>query len=1002
MKGIILFILFFNLVLPQQFPLRYDIFSANEGLSQVTIFHILQDHEGFLWISTAYGLNKFDGYSFEQYFNDKDDSTSIAYSSIGKLFEDSDNRLWIITKGILNLYNREQNNFIRINKTDDLDIYGIIEDSKRNLWCFSSKGLFEFNYEEKAFTDFSNSSEYKELIKNHLYEDFTIYNDIIYSASRKGEIHLYNLQNRVIEILHDSDKKFADFITSIKADNNGDIWITTLEKGIIKYNISSKKFSYYNLQNKSTSENNFFKMNTKKKEEILAAGKTGLHKYNLQEDRFEKIRLQEISSGEEKNLTITDINIDNHNNIWFGADAVGLLKISNTKNQFKVLSESKNNPNSLPSKNVISLVEDSENNIYMGTFNKGVAIYDKNFNLLQHLENNPNNNNSIASNNIAGLLITNENKLWINHFYKGSSIIENNKVKRLPKFGDKKATLAISSLQIDDDNILFGSFLQGLVIYNKENNTAVEPIYDSSLSLPSEFGVISIFRDSKNNIWLGTNGYGVLKYDFNKNLITKPKNEKLFGLSKTYCIYEDTDNNLWFTTDKMGVVKFNSTNDSIVTYLSNDKYSQLSYYGIIEDNNKNKFVSSNNGLFLIDADERITSYYLEDGLPNNEFWQNSFIKLQSNLIIFGGNEGLTIFNPDSLLELSNEHNLMLRKFKLMNKEVTPGSNPILPKNLEVLDKMELSYKDNFIEFEFASVNPANPKKVTYAYKLEGFDDNWFFTDYKRRFATYTNLSPGEYRFIVTTAENNQPNINNSRVLDLIINPPFWQTWWFYTLMVLLISSIIYSFYRIKINKIIEMEKLRLKIASDLHDEVGSTLTKVSMRAQMLEMQINGEKESNNLKRISEQAIDAVSTMQDIVWAIDSRNDNAENLINKIKDTVFSMLVEKNIKVDFEITGLNNDLKVPLEVRQNIYLIIKEAVHNITKHSNADSAKIYLCNSPEKLELIISDNGNNYYQKEFSTGQGLKNIEMRAEKIKGKVEYIKEKGFKIVLSAPPIK
>jgi signal transduction histidine kinase len=199
-----------------------------------------------------------------------------------------------------------------------------------------------------------------------------------------------------------------------------------------------------------------------------------------------------------------------------------------------------------------------------------------------------------------------------------------------------------------------------------------------------------------------------------------------------------------------------------------------------------------------------------------------------------------------------------------------------------------------------------------------------------------------------------------------------------------------------------MEKLRLKIASDLHDEVGSTLTKVSMRAQMLEMQINGEKESNNLKRISEQAIDAVSTMQDIVWAIDSRNDNAENLINKIKDTVFSMLVEKNIKVDFEITGLISDLKVPLEVRQNIYLIIKEAVHNITKHSNADSAKIYLCNSTEKLELIISDNGNNYYQKEFSTGQGLKNIEMRAEKIKGKVEYVKENGFKIVLSAPPIK
>ncbi|KUG24911.1 two-component system sensor histidine kinase/response regulator, hybrid [hydrocarbon metagenome] len=403
-------------------------------------------------------------------------------------------------------------------------------------------------------------------------------------------------------------------------------------------------------------------------------------------------------------------------------------------------------------------------------------------------------------------------------------------------------------------------------------------------------------------------------------------------------------------------------------------------------------------------EKTFTNYDYQDGLQSNEFNSNAFMKSKSGTLYFGGINGFNYFNPSSIELNTKVPNIVFTDLYLFNKKLDVGEmvndRIILEKPITVLETLVLNYSDNIFTIYFSSLDFSAPGKNLYCYKLEDFE-NEFSNSTSNRFVTYTNLNPGKYVLTVRGSNNNNLWNESGASLVLIIKPPFWLTWWFFMIAASLIVFILYSVYKYRINKILELERLRVKIASDLHDEVGSTLTKVSMRAQMLEMQINGEKESKNLKRISEQAREAVSTMQDIVWAIDSRNDGFNNLIDRMKDTAFSVLTEKNIKVDFSESGIDSDEKLNLEMRQNLYLILKEAVHNIIKHSDASEVNISLTNSDAFLTMMIADNGRSYKKKEHHTGQGLRNIEMRAKKINAECEFKHDNGFIVIVKTPPI-
>ncbi len=293
-----------------------------------------------------------------------------------------------------------------------------------------------------------------------------------------------------------------------------------------------------------------------------------------------------------------------------------------------------------------------------------------------------------------------------------------------------------------------------------------------------------------------------------------------------------------------------------------------------------------------------------------------------------------------------------------------------------------------------------PLKNKFAYKLEGFDRDWIYSG-NRHYASYTHLDPGRYIFKVKGTNNSGIWSAKEQSISLIITPPYWQTWWFRSLMILFIAGILYSFYRIRLNRILELERLRIKIASDLHDDIGSALTRISIDSDLLKSNLGNEESNVIFQRIGNVSREIISSMSDVVWSIDSRNDTIQDLINKMKDFAYSVLSAKNILVTFETESLNLQKKIKIDLRQNIYLIFKEAINNSSKYSNADEIKVSLKNINGNFLMTINDLGSGISSSEKLTGHGLRNMKMRAERIGGKIEFVKDGGFKIVLTTNEI-
>jgi signal transduction histidine kinase len=215
-------------------------------------------------------------------------------------------------------------------------------------------------------------------------------------------------------------------------------------------------------------------------------------------------------------------------------------------------------------------------------------------------------------------------------------------------------------------------------------------------------------------------------------------------------------------------------------------------------------------------------------------------------------------------------------------------------------------------------------------------------------------------------------------MAIVIRPPYWRTWWFVLLVIILVVALAYSVHRYRLRQTLQLERLRNKIASDLHDEVGSSLTRISIYSDLLQ---NGMTEKENvtyLKRINEVSREVVGTMSDIVWSIDNRNDSFGALILRMKDFANEVLQAKNIEIEFLTESVDNEKILDPALKQNLYLIFKESINNVIKHAQACKVKVHLINTTEQFTMTIYDDGKGFLTDTVSRGNGLRNMERRAK------------------------
>jgi streptogramin lyase len=642
--------------------------------------------------------------------------------------------------------------------------------------------------------------------------------------------------------------------------------------------------------------------------------------------------------------------------LWIGFGGAGFDKIDLQKNTIQHFSHNSNNPNSLTEDDVTAILEDQFGQIWIGTRNKGLNCFDPKTHKFKHFIFDPSNP---ASTNLN----------WIQQV-----------------------------LETKDGELLIGTNA-GLEIFKRASGSLsrFNPRIDGQQIFPKEFAVNALYEDSKENLWVGTWLDGLFRYNKNSNTSSHylPDSKLPYSInsSKITCITEDSKGNIWVGTHSGGINKFDNSSGRFHHFTIKNGLPNDVVYGILEDSNGYLWISTLDGLARFDPQkEKFRNYDVSDGISHNQFnWHASF-KNKSGQMYFGTINGFISFHPDSVIIDPVPPLVVLTSFKVFGKEAA------LPQSLITTKEILLNYDQNFFSFEFTALDIAPTHKYQFTYFLEGVDPNWV-TSGSRSTAFYTDVPPGEYKFHFKAA--NADEVWSSPVsLTVVITPAWWMTLWFKIIVVLLLLAIGYFIYWYRLKQTLEIQNIRLNIANDLHDEIGSNLSSISVDSQLLLNNCSLDETQQELTTfISKTAKETVETMRDIIWFINPNNDFGEDMINKMKETAAKLLAginwtfhsDPNIKLE----------EFNLENRRNIYLIYKEALNNVVRHAYSKTCFIKLEVNDGKLELLVEDHGNGFNVRSTKENNGLRSIKRRAEIMNGSLIINSElnKGTSVKLLIP---
>ena len=1011
--------------------------TVDDGLSQNTVFATIQDSRGYMWFGTIDGLNRYDGYTFKIYTNDPFDSSTISDNVITCIFEDSKNQIWIGTvNGYLNKFNRNTETFDRyfikdylkieltppgdyfeyplaFSRNMNISITSIAEDQHGYLWITTwGNGVLRFDLKNMNAEhiyhsqDNTNNVSSNRTTKILVDRNGTIWigtfggglNKLIVDYKSTGEI--YSFTN--YKYSPDRQTSLSDNrIISLFEDPEKTLWVGTFDGGLNRFDSKQQKLAieeakfitYKNL----TTTTNCLCNNTVMDIVQDNSGYLWIGTFGGGIDRFEKKTENFIHFSNDPlnpqtlpDNDILSLAVDRSGILWVGSHlGEGVTKVKENRSKFNIIKKQPGNPNSLNDEVVWSILKDEKERLWIGTYRGGINLYNLRTGRFKAFMFDEENSNSLSDDHVRVIRKDRFGNFWIGTYNGGINKFNPGTGKFTRYFYNAENPNSISGNQIQDifiesDSVIwvavFGGGLNKLSFkINSDVSTPEVTVYKNDPSIINSISdnrVYNIFKDSNGELWIGTYGGGLNKMNTEEGSFINYKNNQkkpnTLSDDKVLVSYEDSKKTMWIGTSGGGLNKFNRETKKFTSYSQKHGLMSSVVYGILEDNSNNLWLSTNNGIFKFDLiNERFTRFNIEDGLQNLEFNGGSYFKGKDEQMYFGGITGLNYFYPDSI-----RTNLFIP--------------PVVITSINVLDtkirgdpfEIILSHNQNFISFEFAALDYTNPEENQYAFMLEGLDDSWKYVDAKRRIANYINLPAGEYTFRVTGTNSSGLWNKSGTAVKLIITPPFWQTWWFITLLVLLIGTLLYYLSTIRIKQQLAIEKIKTKLAADLHDNVGSSLTEISILSEVAVHRLDSNSDSRELKSISEIARHLVDTMSDIVFVVNPERDSLFDLTIKLKDSYNEFL--NSVGISFKVKNIDktNDIKLPMDYKQNLLLIFKEGINNAIKHSKCNKIVLEANIKGDVIEMILRDDGIGFDESSTALGNGIRNMESRAKKIDG--------------------
>ncbi len=828
------------LVSGEKLPLKFDHITLKDGLSQSSIYSICQDSKGFLWIGTLDGLNKYDGYTFQVYRSDNADSNTIAGNTIYSICEAQDSMLWIGTSNGLSQYNPMTSKFKNFyasgkkNGLADNEVRVVFEDNEGIIWIGTANGLNIYDPKSNTLSKLGEMQT-RQMRSNSIWCISQQENGLIWIGTSKGfcifnKYRDYIMENYLIEQTESSsaiksieiNKK--NVIRSIHADSLGYLWLGTNGAGLFRFNIKTKEFKNYTkdiTNSVSISDDRVRVIFEDVNGRLWFGTYNGLNLFDRDKEAFFNYHSSPLDNSKISSNKVISITNDNLGQLWVGTFDGGLNKVKPGIEKFKLYQKKPFKENSISSNIILSIIEDKDSNLWIGT-DKGIDFHNRETQQYKHYQNDPVNPNSLSDDVVYSLYQDRNGTIWAG---TGEGILNRfnantNSFKHYPLIIEdyqKKTHYGVRKIYEDKQgNFWIGSH-SGLFKFNRETGTYIvyqhNPFENSTISSNV---VWDIYEDSFQNLWVATQGGGINKFDRETGEFTRfiyqLKDTNSITCNTVRSIYEDHKKRLWVSTSK-GLNRYNREQNNFSHITMEDGLPNNLVYSILGDG-EHLWLSTNKGLSRLDPETlEITNYDMSDGLQSLEFNQGAYHKGKvSGQLYFGGINGLNTFFPNNIQHNPVPPIINITDFYLFNKPVKIGNgNNVLHKSITYTDKIELNYNQNIISFVFAAIHFIKPRENTYAYKMEGFDDDWVQSG-KRRYITYTNIPPGNYTFKVKAANSDGLWTKQPAKVDIIIKPPFWKTNGFYIFVTIVILLLIYLTMRMRDKKMIkEKEKLRNKV-----------------------------------------------------------------------------------------------------------------------------------------------------------------------------------------------
>jgi signal transduction histidine kinase/ligand-binding sensor domain-containing protein/DNA-binding response OmpR family regulator len=819
----------------------FDYYSQEDGLPNNQVQCIFQDRKGWIWLGTSQGLSRFDGYRFVNFLNDPEDTTSLAGRLVRVIFETSDGRLLVGTEnGGLNVFDRDRESFIHPYRNSrglgyaDASVNAIAEDSGGNLYLGTDRSLLRIDAS-------GNLSRITPSGGDRLTGDRglfirSILPDVmgnVWIGATEGLFVYHPAENTIEEITLPLHNMQSREVFEIVMDEEGLLWAGTYSGGLFIIDPATREMRHVDLAPPYDRTETIRAISRGNLGDFWIGTRGGLYVYSNSKGVTGFYRHDDRDSRSLANNSVLDIFHDSRGETWIGTRG-GLNMLAKSKQVFTGFSALPDDNHYLNSSIIYAFWIDPKQRIWIGTEDGGINIYNPSAGTFEYLMAKAGDPNSISQNCIKAFLDDGKGNLWIGTFWGGIDVLDlkTGRITHYKHSSDDPASLSddrVWALHMDKKGGIWVGTSAGIDRFEGSRR-----IFEHYTDIVRNKQVNWISTDSEDQIWLGTTDEVIIYDPVSENIVRHDEHSRSF--------LEDSSHNYWIATLDRGLARYSKSQGALKYIDENDGLANNQALCILEDKSGKLWISTSRGLSRYNpVTGQFRNFTGREGLRNDQFTYGAAYRADSGELLFGGISGFNMFNPAEIVDEDPHVPLLFTELRVFNKPVaiSDGRDAILKKSISETTHLVLKYNQNVITLQFAALDFVQSEGSLYSYYLEGFDKDWSQPDYQRT-ATYTNLNPGDYIFRVRRVQTGNNSGDDELAMEITVLPPFWMTWWFRGLMVIVITALLYFLIRFlvtrellrrelvqertKAKNLHELDMLKLRLFTNISHEIRTPLT----------------------------------------------------------------------------------------------------------------------------------------------------------------------------------